>query len=175
MPDDSRTNQPPQRIGWTTPLLGLIVIALLIAVTGLLSDRALNNKRVETQRAAEMDRAATAEAGARQQIEDMTREAAQREAVFAGREGELRQREVAIAGRENAATERTESSFQGLLIQQQLTKNLEALKASFPDLTPEMERLAREHAQAEAERQRLQKENVELRRKVKAPEPLESR
>ena len=175
MPDDSRTNQPPQRVGWTTPLLGLAVVGLMIAVTGLVSDRALNQTRMETRMAAEMDRSATAEAGARQQIERMTTEAAQREAEGAARDGELRQREAAIAGRENAATERTESSFQGLLIQQQLTKNLEVLKASLPDMTPEVERLAREHAQAQAERQRLQKENAELRRRVKASDPLESR
>ncbi len=96
-----------------------------------------------------------------------------REKEIAGREEELRQREAAIAGREDAATERTQSSFQGLLIQQQLTRNLEALKASLPDMTPEVEKLAREHAQLGAERQRLEKENADLRRQIGQPgQPL---
>ena len=111
----------------------------------------------------------------RAQIEDMTTETAQREAANAARESELRQREAAIAGREDAASERTQSSFQGLLIQQQLTKNLEALKSSLPDMTPEVERLAKEHAQSEAERQRLEKENAGLRQKLNLSAPLESR
>ena len=94
----------------------------------------------------------------------------EREAEFAARSEELRQREGAIAGREDAATERTQSSFQGLLIQQQLTKNLEALKASLPDMTPEVEKLAKEHAQLGAERQRLENEIADLRRRLGQPD-----
>ena len=175
MSDDSRMNQPPQRSGWPTPILAIAVIGLGIAVTGLLSERALNQTKAETQMAAERERAATAEVFAQQQIEDLKKEAAQREAQVAARAAELAQREAAIAGREDAATERVQSSFQGLLIQQNMLKNLEALKASLPDMTPEMERLAREHAQFDAERQRLQKENADLRRKLNAAGPLESR
>ena len=175
MSDDSRTNRPPQRMGWTTPLLLLAVIGLSIVLTGLLSERALNQTRAETQMAAEKERAATAEVFAQQQIEDLRKEAEVREAQVAARAEELRQREAAIAGREDAATERTQSSFQGLLIQQQLTKNLEALKASLPDMTPEVERLAREHAQSEAERQRIQKENAGLRLRLNSAAPLEGR
>ena len=108
-----------------------------------------------------------------QTLESMLKEgkeaAAQRETEFAARSEELRQREAAIDGREDAATERTQSSFQGLLIQQQLTRNLEALKASLPDMTPEVEKLAREHAQLGAERQRLEKENADLRRRLREP------
>ena len=94
----------------------------------------------------------------------------QREAEFTARSEEIRQREAAIAGREDAATERTQSSFQGLLIQQQLIKNLEALKASLPDMTPEVEKLAKEHAQFGAERQRLEKEIADLRRGLGQPD-----
>ena len=100
---------------------------------------------------------------------------AQREAEFTARLEELRRREAAIAGREDAATERTQSSFQGLLIQQQLVRNLEALKASLPDMTPEIERLAKEHAQLGAERQRLEKENAELRLRIRSPKSAEGR
>ena len=99
----------------------------------------------------------------------------QREAEFAARSEELRRREAAIAGREDAATERTQSSFQGLMIQQQLMKNLEALKSSLPDMTPEVERLAKEHAQLGAERQRLEKENAELRLRLNSPKSAEGR
>ena len=99
-------------------------------------------------------------------IAELEERQAAREAEFAARSEELRQREAAIAGREDAATERTQSSFQGLMIQQQLTKNLEALKASLPDMTPEVEKLAKEHAQLAAERQRLEKENADLRRQL---------
>ena len=95
---------------------------------------------------------------------------AAREQAFAEREKSLAEREAAIAGREDAATERTQSSFQGLLIQQQLTKNLEALKASLPDMTPEVEKLAKEHAQFGAERQRLEKEIADLRRGLGQPD-----
>ena len=105
----------------------------------------------------------------KQQIADLESRMAAREAEFAAHSEELRQREAAIAGREDAATERTQSSFQGLLIQQQLTRNLEALKASLPDMTPEVEKLAREHAQLGAERQRLEKENADLRRQLGRP------
>lgn len=175
MPDDPRTNQPPQRMGWTTPLLVIALIGLGIAVTGLVSDRALHQTKLETQLAAESERAATAEVFAHQQIEDLRKEAEQREAQVAARAAELAQREAAIAGREDAATERVQSSFQGLLIQQNVLKNLEALKASLPDMTPEVERLTREHAQFDAERQRLQKENADLRRKLNTAAPLESR
>ena len=107
----------------------------------------------------------------RDEIAELKAAAVQREAEFTARTEELRQREAAIAGREDAATERTQSSFQGLLIQQQLTRNLEALKASLPDMTPEVERLAREHAQLGAERQRLEKENADLRRQLGRPAP----
>ena len=153
----------------------LAVIGLGIAVTGLLSARALDQTKIETQIAAEKDRAATAEAGFRAEIEALQRAAAQRDAEVAARVGELAQREAAIAGREDAATERTQSSFQGLLIQQNLLKNLEALKAGLPDMTPEVERLAKEHAQFDAEVQRLQKENAELRRRLNSSVPLEGR
>ena len=80
------------------------------------------------------------------------------EADFTRRSEALRQRESAIGGREDAATERTESSFQGLMIQQRLIKTLEALKDSLPDITPEVEKLTREHAQLAAENERLREE-----------------
>ena len=175
MSDDSRTDRNPQRMGWTTPLLGLLAIGLMIAVTGLISQRVLERKASESRLSSEMDRAITIEADLRAEIENLKRAAERREAEIAARDQELAQREAAIAGREDAATERTQSSFQGLLIQQQLTKNLEALKASLPDMTPEMERLTREHAQFDAERQRLQRENAELRRKLNGATPLQSR
>ncbi len=105
-------------------------------------------------------------------VAELQKEAAERERLFNARSEELRQREAAIAGREDAATERTQSSFQGLLIQQQLTRNLEALKASLPDMTPEVEKLAKEHAQLVAERQRLEKENADLRRQLGKPDQL---
>ena len=129
----------------------------------------------EAKYAAELHKVETARAQLREEMEDLKRAAAQREEEMAEREGELRQREAAIAGRENAATERTQSSFQGLLIQQQLMKNLEALKASLPEMTPEVERLAKEHAQSGAERERLQKENAELRLRLHSSKPLEGR
>ena len=129
MSDDSRPIRKPQGLGWTTPLLLLALIGLSIVVTGLLSERALNRTKIETQMAAEKNRSATVEAELRAEIEALKRAAAQREAEIAERIAELTQREAAIAGREDAATERTQSSFQGLLIQQNLLKNLEALKA----------------------------------------------
>ena len=175
MSDDSRPIRKPQGLGWTTPLLLLALIGLSIVVTGLLSERALNRTKIETQMAAEKNRSATVEAELRAEIEALKRAAAQREAEIAERIAELTQREAAIAGREDAATERTQSSFQGLLIQQNLLKNLEALKASLPDVTPEVERLAKEHAQFDAEVQRLRKENAELRRRLNSPDPLENR
>ena len=175
MSDDSRPIRKPQGLGWTTPLLLLALIGLSIVVTGLLSERALNRTKIETQMAAEKNRSATVEAELRAEIEALKRAAAQREAEIAERIAELTQREAAIAGREDAATERTQSSFQGLLIQQNLLKNLEALKASLPDVTPEVERLAKEHAQFDAEVQRLRKENAELRRRLNSAAPLQSR
>lgn len=164
-----------KRLGWTTPLLILAVIVLLIAVVGLVSQRTMDRIAADSRQESEMARIATEQAGLRAEIEGLQRASAQREAGFATRDQELAQREAAIAGREDAATERTQSSFQGLLIQQSLLKNLEALKAGLPDMTPEVERLAKEHAQFDAELQRLRKENAELRRKGNTHAPLESR
>ena len=175
MSDDPRPTRKPPGFGWTTPLLLLAVIGLSILVTGLISERALNRTKIETQIAAEKDRSATVETDFRAEIETLKRVSAQREAEVAARVAELSQREAAIAGREDAATERTQSSFQGLLIQQNLLKNLEALQAGLPDMTPEVERLTREHAQFDAEVQRLRKENAELRRRLNSPAPLEGR
>ena len=175
MSDDPRPTQTSPGLGWTTPLLLLAVIGLSIVVTGLLSERALNRTKIETQMSAEKDRSATVEAEFRGEIEALKRASAQREAEVAARVAELTQREAAIAGREDAATERVQSSFQGLLIQQNLLKNLEALKAGLPEMTPEVERLAKEHAQFDAEVQRLRKENAELRRRLNSAAPLQSR
>lgn len=157
------------------PLLVVGVLILSCAIAALWWHVGQIEKVAEIRSASDRQSAETETALLREKIENMTTAAARREAEVAARSEELRQREAAIAGRENAATERTESSFQGLLIQQQLAKNLEALKASLPDLTPETERLAKEHAQLEAERQRLQKENAELRRRLNSAFPLESR
>ncbi len=175
MSDDSTTSRLPKRIGWTGPLLVVVVIGLLIVVTGLVSQRTMERIAAESRLASELARAAQGDAELRAEVEGLNRASAQREAEVAARVGELTQREAAIAGREDAATERVQSSFQGLLIQQNLLKNLEALKASLPDMTPEVERLTREHAQFNAEVQRLRKENAELRRKLNTSAPLESR
>jgi hypothetical protein len=172
--DPGETNTPPTR-HWIVPLLVAAVIILSCAVATLWWQVGQIERKAELHRASDQQMAAAEASILRNQIEDMATESAQREAATAARESELRQREAAIAGREEAATERTQSSFQGLLIQQQLTKNLEALKASLPDMTPEVERLAREHAQSEAERQRLQKENADLLRRLNPAAPLESR
>lgn len=175
MSDDSTTAHTLKRIGWMTPLWVLAVIGLLIAVTGLVSQRTMERIAAESRLESETARSAQGEAELRAEVEGLNRASARREAEIATRDHELAQREAAIAGREDAATERTQSSFQGLLIQQNLLKNLEALKASLPDMTPEMERLTREHAQFDAEVQRLRKENAELRRKLNTSAPLESR
>lgn len=174
MSDESRPQTGP-RLNWTTPILVLVLIGMGIVTTGLLSQRVLERKAAELRLDSEMGRAAAAEADLRAEIESLKRAAAQREAQFSARESELAQREGAIEGREDAATERTQASFQGLLIQQQLVKTLEALKASLPDMTPEVERITREHAQLGAERQRLEKENAELRLKLRSANPLETR
>ena len=55
------------------------------------------------------------------------------------------------------------------MIQQQLLRNLEQLKASLPDLTPEVDKLAKEHAQLGAECARLQRENTTLRQQLQQP------
>jgi peptidoglycan hydrolase CwlO-like protein len=146
------------------------VAILCFAVTALLFLRNEDRKFLESHLAVQVKAAEATQEELRSEIEDLKKVAAEHEAEFAARSEELRQREAAIAGREDAATERTQSSFQGLLIQQQLTKNLEALKASLPDMTPEVEKLAKEHAQFGAERQRLEKEIAELRRRLSQPD-----
>ncbi len=103
------------------------------------------------------------------EVMQLNEQLAAREAEYAERETALALRERTIAGREDAASERTQSSFQGLMIQQQLIRNLEALKASLPDMTPEIERLTREHAQLGAERERLERENAQLRQRAGSP------
>ena len=175
MSDDSRMNRRPAVAWWLVFVLLLAVIALGDLAAMYHSLLGGEHELAEKRRAEDRESAAVAQAQLQAEIEDLKRSAAQREAQIAAQVNELAQREAAIAGRENAATERTQSSFQGLLIQQQLTKNLEALKASLPELTPEVERLTREHAQFDAERQRLQKENAELRRKLNGTTPLEHR
>jgi predicted nuclease with TOPRIM domain len=55
------------------------------------------------------------------------------------------------------------------MIQQQVLRNLEALKASLPDLTPEVDKLAKEHAQLKPRRDRLQRENTTLRQQLQQP------
>ena len=165
MPDDSREKRKSPAAWWLVAILGVAAIVLgwqldqASKMAGHSAVRLVNERRV-----AESEKLVQANT-----IGDLKKAARDREAEFAARFEELRQREAAIAGRENAATERTQSSFQGLMIQQQLTKNLEALKASLPDLTPEVEKLAREHAQLGAERQRLEKENADLRRQLGPP------
>ena len=168
MSDDSRPNRKLHIAWWLVAILSMAVIALILMRK---ADKNVTRHRLES----EMKQAAVEQAILREEMEDLKKTVAQREAEMAEREGELRQREMAIAGRENAATERTQSSFQGLLIQQQLMKNLESLKASLPDMTPEVERLAKEHAQLGAERERLQKENAELRIRLHSSKPVEGR
>ncbi|HZJ15267.1 MAG TPA: hypothetical protein VFD27_09470, partial [Chthoniobacteraceae bacterium] len=85
---------------------------------------------------AQRDLLASAERAAR--LEEEVTQLKEHLAARAAREKGLAERERTITGRENAANERTESSFQGLMIQQQVLRNLEALKASLPDLTPEV-------------------------------------
>ena len=162
MSDDAREG----RSGSLAAGLGAL---LVLAVTALVFLRMVDRKSTETRLESARKQAAMEQALLRDEIAELKAAAVQREAEFTARTEELRQREAAIAGREDAATERTQSSFQGLLIQQQLTRNLEALKASLPDMTPEVEKLAREHAQLGAERQRLEKENADLRRQLGRP------
>ena len=171
MSDESGSNRNSRTAWW-------LVFFLLLAVISLGGLAAMFHSQRDGARAL----TETTLAQLRAEIEDLKKAMAQRDAEFGDREAdftarseELRQREAAIAGREDAATERTQSSFQGLLIQQQLTRNLEALKASLPDMTPEVEKLAREHAQLGAERQRLEKENADLRRQLGRPAPPASR
>ena len=123
---------------------------------------------------AQRDLLASAEREARlaEEIAQLKDHLAARESEIAEREKDLAERERTITGREDAANERTQSSFQGLMIQQQLLRNLEALKASLPDMTPEVDKLAKEHAQLSAERERLQRENATLRQQLpQAPQP----
>ena len=175
MSDDPRPTRNPQRRGCALALVALVALGLFTAATQMIYQWGEDRRNAESNLQSELARAATSEAEFRAEIEDLQRAAARREAEIAARVGELTQREAAIAGREDAATERVQSSFQGLLIQQNLLKNLEALKAGLPDMTPEVERLAKEHAQFDAEVQRLRKENAELRRKLNSSAPLESR
>ena len=165
MSDDSRPNRSGRICWWLVFFLALVVIS--VGDLASMFHSQLNGER--TGSAADRESAAAAQTQLKEEIEDLKKAAVQRETEIAARSEEIRQREAAIAGREDAATERTQSSFQGLLIQQQLTKNLEALKASLPDMTPEVEKLAKEHAQLGAERQRLEKENADLRRKLSQP------
>lgn len=156
-------------------LAAALVIILVVAVATLFFMRKTDQKAAESRLESGRKQAELQQTILRGEIADLKNAAAEREAEFATQAGELRQREMAIAGRENAATERTQSSFQGLLIQQQIMKNLEALKASLPDMTPEVERLAKEHAQMSAERERLQEEITELRLRLHSSKPLEGR
>ena len=168
MPEDSRESRISSLVVWLAFALGLAVAALLFL-------RTVDQRAARTGIQSDRHQAEVKQAVLREEIEDLKKAAGDREAEFAARSEELRQREAAIAGREGAATERTQSSFQGLLIQQQLTRNLEALKASMPDMTPEVEKLAREHAQLGAERQRLEKEVANLRRQLGQPAPSPAR
>ena len=168
MPEDSRESRISSLVVWLAFALGLAVAALLFL-------RTVDQRAARTGIQSDRHQAEVKQAVLREEIEDLKKAAGDREAEFAARSEELRQREAAIAGREDAATERTQSSFQGLLIQQQLTRNLEALKASMPDMTPEVEKLAREHAQLGAERQRLEKEVANLRRQLGQPAPSPAR
>ena len=157
-----------------TVLFAACIVAVLIdlCAAGVLIHKNMELDLVKKSRASEGEEMKAKVAELENSIAVREAEFRQREAQFTARFEDLRQREAAIAGREDAATERTQSSFQGLLIQQQLIKNLEALKASLPDMTPEVEKLAKEHAQLGAERQRLESENAELRRKVTQPAPF---
>ena len=166
MSDESRPNRSC-RIGWWLVFFLMLVVISVGDLASMFHSQ-LNGERNGS--VSERENAVAAQTQLKAEIEDLKNAATEREAEFATRSEELRQREAAIAGREDAATERTQSSFQGLLIQQQLTKNLEALKASLPDLTPEVEKLAKEHAQLGAERQRLEKEIADLRRRLGQPD-----
>ena len=168
MSDDARENRKSHADWWLMTILVFALIALVLL-------RGVEKKAARSRLESQMKQAEVEQAVLRGEIAELKKTAAQREAEIAERERELRQREAAIAGREDAATERTQSSFQGLLIQQQLMRNLEALKASLPDMTPEVERLAKEHAQLGAERQRLEKENAELRLRLNSPKSAEGR
>ncbi len=149
-------------------LLWLVVVP---AVLGLLAWVACLNAMIDAKDAMLAEQEAQVAAVKRDLEEERTSVAA-REAEFAERAEVLRRREAAIGGREDAANDRTQSSFQGLMIQQQLIKNLQALKASLPDMTPEVEKLAKEHAQLTLERERLAEELEALKsRSGKAPEP----
>ncbi len=161
--------------GYLVPLLALAVILLVGTVAALRWQSGETLKAGELRRASDLEMAEGEKAALREQIEELKEAASRRDTEIAARGSELAGREAAIAGREDAATERIQSSFQGLLIQQQLIKNLEALKAALPDLSPEVDRLAKEHAQSKAERQRLQEDNAELRRRLNAGKGLESR
>ena len=167
MSDESGSNRTSRTAWWLAVVLLLVVIA--VGDLAWMFDSQLDGQLA--LRALDRESAEAAQTQLQKEIEDVKTAAAQREAEFTARSEELRQREAAIAGRENAATERTQSSFQGLMIQQQLTKNIEALKESLPDLTPAVEKLAKEHAQLTAERQRLEKENADLRRQPGQPAP----
>ena len=166
MSDDSRPNRSCRICWWLVFFLVLVVIS--VGDLASMFHSQLNGER--TGSASDQESGEAAQTQLREEIEDLKKAAVQREAEFAARSEEIRQREAAIAGREDAATERTQSSFQGLMIQQQLTQNLEALKASLPNMTPEIEKLAKEHAQLGAERQRLEKENADLRRRLNRPD-----
>ena len=161
MSDDPREKRKSQAAWWLVAILSVSVIGLCWKLAAF-KMRALSAESYAgaANKTIDFDK---------RQIADLETRVAAREAEIAARSEELRQREAAIDGREGAASARTQSSFQGLLIQQQLTKNLEALKASLPDMAPEVEKLAREHAQLDAERQRLEKENAELRLKLGQP------
>jgi predicted nucleic acid-binding Zn-ribbon protein len=159
MSESSRDSRSSNLTVWLAVVFAVVAVGLFVL-------RTLDQKSAETRLESERKEALAAQVLAREEIEALKKAITDREAEFAAQSRELFQREAAIAGREDAATERTQSSFQGLLIQQQLTRNLEALKASLPDMTPEVEKLAREHAQLGVERQRLEKENAELRRQL---------
>src|SRR4029450_2012827 len=75
---------------------------------------------------AQRDLLASAEREARlaEELAQLKEQLAARETEFAEREKGLAVRERAITGREDAANERTQSSFQGLMIQQQVLRNL---------------------------------------------------
>ncbi len=165
MSDESRPNRSCLICWW----LVFVLLLAVISIGDLASMFYSQLKDERTLSASDRKSGEAAQTQLREEIEESKTAAAQREAEFTARSEELRQREAAIAGRENAATERTQSSFQGLMIQQQLTRNLEALKESLPDLTPAVEKLAKEHAQLGAERQRLEKENADLRHQIGQP------
>lgn len=138
----------------------MFVVAMIVfLVTGLLAVAFRGAEwKSETERLKASLNAAQREAAELRTMAEV------REKQIAEQEADIANRERSIDGRESAATDRTLSSFQGLMIQQQLVRNLEALKASIPDMTPEIEKLAKEHAQLTAESERLSKENADLRR-----------